>query len=285
MERITKASRLLLIAVLLLGLSLGAIPRPTARAATPGLPFVEDFSDDTLRDSNLTNANWSTDEQALVLAWRRAQYGAFGAGLTGSDVRTDAHITHSVALGDVDGDGDLDLVAGNYEGQVNRLYLNDGDDTPFNKFSGIDIASDAEHTEALALGDLDGDDHLELVTANWFFDPNRWYRLYRRMLYHCGRGRATSLRVDSETFNIDRAVLTPAEGLPPNTWVTYWLSNNGGARWFIVQPGVMFVFPTAGTDLRWRAELHSLSPVQTPRIDQIRITNQYYVYLPLVLKN
>jgi hypothetical protein len=63
------------------------------------------------------------------------------------------------------------------------------------------------------------------------------------------------------------------------------LSNNGGGKWFIVQPGVMFIFPTTGTDLRWRAELHSLSPARTPRVDQIRIADQRYVYLPLVLKN
>ena len=119
-KRTTKATRLLLICVLLLGLSLGAIARPTVRAATPGLPFSEDFSDTALRDSSLTNANWSTDEQALVLAWRRAQYGSFGSGLAGSNVSTDAHATWSVVLGDVDGDGDLDLLAGNYN-QTNRL--------------------------------------------------------------------------------------------------------------------------------------------------------------------
>jgi hypothetical protein len=104
------------------------------------------------------------------------------------------------------------------------------------------------------------------------------------MLYHTGRGRAGSLRVDAETGNIDQAMLIPTASLPPNTGVTYWLSNNGGTRWFIVEPGVMFVFPTAGTALRWRAELHSLSPALTPRIDQIRITIRYYTYLPLVLR-
>jgi hypothetical protein len=36
---------------------------------------------------------------------------------------------------------------------------------------------------------------------------------------------------------------------------------------------------------RWRAELHSLSPALTPRIDQILITRQHYVYLPPALKN
>jgi hypothetical protein len=132
----------------------------------------------------------------------------------------------------------------------------------------------------VALGDVDGDGDLDLLTGNW----SQVNRLYRRMLYHTGQGRAGSLRVDTETGNIDQAMLDPTASLPPNTGVTYWLSNNGGTQWFIVQPGVMFVFPTAGTDLRWRAELHSLSPVRTPRIDQIRITIPYYLYLPLVLK-
>ena len=95
-------------------------------------------------------------------------------GVSGSDITTDAGETTSLALGDVDRDGDLDLVAGN-DGQRNRLYLNNGTANPWSGVAGSDITTDAGATWSIALGDADGDGHLDLVAGN-LGQRNRLYR-------------------------------------------------------------------------------------------------------------
>jgi hypothetical protein len=204
------------------------------------------------------------------------------SGVTGSDISSDVHSTSSIGLGDVDGDGDLDLLAGNYE-QTNRLYLNNGTADPFSGVSSLDISSDAHYTYSIALGDMDGDGDLDPAVGN-ISQTNRLY--LQRTNYHTAHGLATSLRVDAESSNITQATLTASADLPINTQVTYYLSNNGGARWYIVQSGVDFTFPSTGMDLRWKAELESLSPILTPRVNQIQIEVEDYhqIYLPLILR-
>ena len=83
--------------------------------------------------------------------------------------------TRAVAFGDVDGDGDLDLVAGNGggNGAQNRLYRNDGtgaftDETTTN----MPVAS--EHTQSIAFGDVDGDGDVDIVCGNEY-GQNRLY--------------------------------------------------------------------------------------------------------------
>ncbi|MFH1446241.1 MAG: FG-GAP-like repeat-containing protein, partial [Chloroflexota bacterium] len=203
------------------------------------------------------------------------------SGVFGSDISIDTHKTWSIGLGDVDGDGDLDLVGGD-SGDANRLYLNNGSADPFSGITGLDISSDTHDTKSIALADVDGDGDLDVGVGNYDYN-NRLY--LQRNNYHTAHGLARSLRVDTEISNIAKATLTASASLPINTRVTYYLSNNGGTRWYIVQSGVEFTFPTTGMDLRWKAELESLSPILTPKITQIQIEMGYYFYnLPLIYK-
>ena len=81
----------------------------------------------------------------------------------GTDIdAADTDITMAIVLGDIDLDGDLDVVAG-HDNDPNRVYLNNGTATPFSGVTGSDIAAESNATTALALGDVDGDGDLDLV--------------------------------------------------------------------------------------------------------------------------
>ena len=74
--------------------------------------------------------------------------------------------TTAVALGDVDADGDLDMILGNV-GRQNRLYLNDRRGSYVNGTSAR-IPVDSDWTNAVALGDVDGDGDIDLLAANTY---------------------------------------------------------------------------------------------------------------------
>jgi len=83
--------------------------------------------------------------------------------VTASHLPVDTSNTQALALGDVDRDGDLDLVAGN--AAQNRLYLNDGTGI-FRDVTATNMPADNDNTAAVAMGDVDGDGDPDLVIGN-----------------------------------------------------------------------------------------------------------------------
>ncbi len=74
----------------------------------------------------------------------------------------DQDSTLSVAWGDVDGDGDLDLAAANFQGP-NKVYIyEDGSLTNSKTWS----SADSDRTASVAWGDVDNDGDLDLAAAN-----------------------------------------------------------------------------------------------------------------------
>src|SRR5262245_20777354 len=72
----------------------------------------------------------------------------------------ESDITTSVAWGDMDGDGDLDLAVGNYE-QPTRVYRND-----HGVLTAIWASAEVSRTLSVAWGDVDNDGDLDLAVGN-----------------------------------------------------------------------------------------------------------------------
>ncbi|MCI0587422.1 MAG: VCBS repeat-containing protein [Planctomycetes bacterium] len=89
--------------------------------------------------------------------------GAF-ADVTTTNLPVVLDATFAVALGDVDGDGDLDALVGNY-GQQQRLHLNGGTGT-FTDVTATNLPVLVDWTNAVALGDVDGDGDLDALVGN-----------------------------------------------------------------------------------------------------------------------
>jgi hypothetical protein len=81
------------------------------------------------------------------------------------DIGIDTDVTRSIQFGDMDNDGDLDIVVGNY-GQTNKLYTNNGSGEFSYALDIVDVTSPELRTHSIQLGDWDNDGDLDVVAAN-----------------------------------------------------------------------------------------------------------------------
>ena len=104
----------------------------------------------------------SSSEFRVALYLNNGTSNPFG-GIAPLDISSDVLETSEAVLGDMDGDGDLDLVLGN--GGQNRLYLNNGSGA-FTDATNARLPLDNAFTNAVVLGDVDGDRDPDLVFGN-----------------------------------------------------------------------------------------------------------------------
>lgn len=149
--------------------------------------------------------------------------------------------TWSVSLGDVDRDGDLDAVFGNISG-ANAVWLNDtklpgGGSGTRGVFVDSGQSLGSADTYELALGDMDGDGDLDIVTANYGASQQVW-------INNAGVFSPGSTITGLYTYSIDLAdvdrdgdldvILGSYQFNNPDNYV--WL-NNGNAT-FVVAPSL-----------------------------------------------
>ncbi|MEM7310270.1 MAG: VCBS repeat-containing protein [Planctomycetota bacterium] len=151
-------------------------PAPFLLPFAPGHSFsgeLADFDSDGDLDAVLGQARYvefpAATARNLYFEWNGASFVDQSGNLPDQ-----FEYTRRIESGDVDGDGDLDLVLGNSEdndigagggpSQPDRLYLNDGAGV-FTDVTGIQFPVVEQTTERLALLDADGDSDLDVISA------------------------------------------------------------------------------------------------------------------------
>ncbi len=130
----------------------------------------EDFADDLQKDAAATTADWNTVATELKLPTVgslvpvQSLTGSFLPAASSSQLDVaDSSASRATAVGDLNGDGFVDIAFGN--ATANRVYFNNGAGAlTFSKGTNV---SGGGNTRSAAIADLNGDGHMDLVFAEF----------------------------------------------------------------------------------------------------------------------
>lgn len=184
-------------------------------------PALGDLDGDGDLDAYVANYTWTGTPNKV---WLNDGSGTF----VDSGQSLGNRKSQAVALGDVDGDGDLDALTGNADAAAepsNRLWLNDGSAN----FTDSGQSLDTRNTQGVALGDLDGDGDLDVFNANFSGGDTVWLNNGTGTFSDSGQGLASS---DSRAVTLgdvdgdgDLDVYVVSDYPGPNT---LWLNSGAG---------------------------------------------------------
>jgi len=130
----------------------------------------------------------------------------------------------TVALGDVDGDGDLDALVANYD-QANRVWLNNGSGI----FSDSGQSLGSSKSQTLVLGDVDGDGDLDAFVANYSGQANRvWLNNGSGTFSDSGQSLGSSASISVALGDLDGDGDLDAFVTNYNQGNRVWLNNGPG---------------------------------------------------------
>jgi hypothetical protein len=127
-----------------------------ATGDAPRSVALGDVNDDGRLD--IITANRDSSTVSVLLGNGNGTFQTQTTFATGSSPR-------SVALGDVNGDGRLDIITANNNGDNASVLLGNGNGT-FKNQTTVSTGSTGSNPRAVALGDMNGDGKLDIITAN-----------------------------------------------------------------------------------------------------------------------
>ena len=127
----------------------------SATLAVPILADMKPENDETLT-LTLTNANTSINDGTGILTITDDDTASF----TLNPISQGVYL-HGGSLGDIDKDGDIDIIAGDYDNGKITWFENDGAANP--SFSSTDILNDVDSISKVVLGDIDNDGDLDIA--------------------------------------------------------------------------------------------------------------------------